>query len=234
MGGRSGPFVKLPAKPTPSPTAKPHQPTTNATPPRTHPTQRSPTRFTHPTQSNPNLSPKSKPSTPPTLNPSHPPKPPTPQTPKPGADSLAHDRLGCFNLSMQGHGEAVEFMRGFGVPMLVTGGGGYTKHNVARWVWVCFVTEREGERERESERESERALGRPPRPSSREHAARSPLLPGASSDPQPPQADRPQATNSGRPPSPAETTPQNSLAPFPPPGQVLDPRDRHPGGPPPP
>ncbi|GBF99104.1 histone deacetylase [Raphidocelis subcapitata] len=49
-----------------------------------------------------------------------------------GADSLAHDRLGCFNLSMQGHGEAVEFMRGFGVPMLVTGGGGYTKHNVAR------------------------------------------------------------------------------------------------------
>ena len=49
-----------------------------------------------------------------------------------GADSLAHDRLGCFNLSMQGHGEAVGFMKAFGVPMLVTGGGGYTKHNVAR------------------------------------------------------------------------------------------------------
>lgn len=33
---------------------------------------------------------------------------------------------------MKGHGEAVEFMKGFNVPMLVTGGGGYTKHNVAR------------------------------------------------------------------------------------------------------
>lgn len=50
----------------------------------------------------------------------------------PGADSLANDRLGCFNLSMRGHGEAVSFMKSFGVPMLVTGGGGYTKHNVAR------------------------------------------------------------------------------------------------------
>jgi len=35
---------------------------------------------------------------------------------------------------MKGHGEAVEFMKAFNVPMLVTGGGGYTKHNVARWV----------------------------------------------------------------------------------------------------
>ncbi|KAF8061327.1 HDA9 [Scenedesmus sp. PABB004] len=53
-----------------------------------------------------------------------------------GADSLANDRLGCFNLSMKGHGEAVSFMKGFGVPMLVTGGGGYTKHNVARcWTY---------------------------------------------------------------------------------------------------
>lgn len=55
-----------------------------------------------------------------------------PTSPLPGADSLAHDRLGCFNLSMKGHGEAVEFMKSFNVPMLVTGGGGYTKHNVAR------------------------------------------------------------------------------------------------------
>lgn len=53
-----------------------------------------------------------------------------------GADSLAHDRLGCFNLSMKGHGEAVAFMKQFNVPMLVTGGGGYTKHNVARcWTY---------------------------------------------------------------------------------------------------
>eukprot|EP00879_Flechtneria_rotunda_P029411 GHRR01031814.1.p1 GENE.GHRR01031814.1~~GHRR01031814.1.p1 ORF type:complete len:398 (+),score=95.05 GHRR01031814.1:808-2001(+) len=53
-----------------------------------------------------------------------------------GADSLANDRLGCFNLSTRGHGEAVAFMKTFNVPMLVTGGGGYTKHNVARcWAW---------------------------------------------------------------------------------------------------
>ncbi|KAL6744804.1 histone deacetylase [Haematococcus lacustris] len=53
-----------------------------------------------------------------------------------GADSLANDRLGCFNLSTRGHGEAVRFMKGFRVPMLVTGGGGYTKRNVARcWAY---------------------------------------------------------------------------------------------------
>ena len=35
-----------------------------------------------------------------------------------GADSLAHDRLGCFNLTIGGHGEAVAFL--------------------AKWVWgVC-------------------------------------------------------------------------------------------------
>ena len=27
-----------------------------------------------------------------------------------GADSLAHDRLGCFNLTIGGHGEAVAFL----------------------------------------------------------------------------------------------------------------------------
>ncbi len=39
-----------------------------------------------------------------------------------GADSLAADRLGCFSLSLEGHAEAVRFMKKFGVPMLVTGG----------------------------------------------------------------------------------------------------------------
>ena len=39
-----------------------------------------------------------------------------------GADSLASDRLGCFNLSLEGHRRAVEFMKAFNVPMLVTGG----------------------------------------------------------------------------------------------------------------
>jgi histone deacetylase 1/2 len=53
-----------------------------------------------------------------------------------GADSLAHDRLGCLNLSLQGHGEAVAYLQRFGLPLLVTGGGGYTKHNVARcWAY---------------------------------------------------------------------------------------------------
>jgi len=49
-----------------------------------------------------------------------------------GADSLSGDRLGCFNLSLKGHGRCVEFVQGFGVPLLVLGGGGYTIRNVAR------------------------------------------------------------------------------------------------------
>lgn len=57
-----------------------------------------------------------------------------------GADSLAHDRLGCFNLSLKGHGEAVAFIKSFNVPLLVTGGGGYTKHNVARcWTYETAI-----------------------------------------------------------------------------------------------
>lgn len=41
-----------------------------------------------------------------------------------GADSLAGDRLGCFSLTTRGHGECVRFVRDFGVPTLVVGGGG--------------------------------------------------------------------------------------------------------------
>lgn len=53
-----------------------------------------------------------------------------------GADSLAGDRLGCFNLSMRGHAQAVEFMKSFNVPVLLLGGGGYTIRNVARaWTY---------------------------------------------------------------------------------------------------
>ncbi|KRH92985.1 Histone deacetylase complex, catalytic component RPD3, partial [Pseudoloma neurophilia] len=53
-----------------------------------------------------------------------------------GADSLGEDRLGCFNLSVQGHGECVEFVKSFNKKMLVVGGGGYTLHNVARaWTY---------------------------------------------------------------------------------------------------
>ena len=39
-----------------------------------------------------------------------------------GADSLGGDKLGDFNLSIRQHAEAVEFMKSFNVPMLVTGG----------------------------------------------------------------------------------------------------------------
>lgn len=49
-----------------------------------------------------------------------------------GADSLNSDRLGCFNLSIRGHGECCRFVKSFGVPTLVLGGGGYTIKNVAR------------------------------------------------------------------------------------------------------
>uniref|UniRef100_A0A3Q2Q1Z1 Histone deacetylase 3 n=1 Tax=Fundulus heteroclitus TaxID=8078 RepID=A0A3Q2Q1Z1_FUNHE len=40
--------------------------------------------------------------------------------------------LGCFNLSIRGHGECVEFVKSFKIPLLVLGGGGYTVRNVAR------------------------------------------------------------------------------------------------------
>jgi Deacetylases, including yeast histone deacetylase and acetoin utilization protein len=39
-----------------------------------------------------------------------------------GSDSLSGDRLGCFNLSIKGHGEAVNFTKSFGVPLLLLGG----------------------------------------------------------------------------------------------------------------
>jgi len=53
-----------------------------------------------------------------------------------GADSLSHDRLGCFNLSLDGHADCIRFMKKFKVPLMVTGGGGYTKSNVARcWTY---------------------------------------------------------------------------------------------------
>ncbi|KND01146.1 uncharacterized protein SPPG_04238 [Spizellomyces punctatus DAOM BR117] len=57
-----------------------------------------------------------------------------------GADSLASDRLGCFNLSIRGHGQCVRFMKSFNVPMLCLGGGGYTVRNVARaWTYETSV-----------------------------------------------------------------------------------------------
>ena len=57
-----------------------------------------------------------------------------------GADSLSGDRLGCFNLSLKGHAECVDFVKSFNVPTLVLGGGGYTLRNVPRlWAYETAV-----------------------------------------------------------------------------------------------
>lgn len=57
-----------------------------------------------------------------------------------GADSLGEDRLGCFNLSVQGHGECVKFIKSFNKKLLILGGGGYTPNNVARaWTYETSI-----------------------------------------------------------------------------------------------
>lgn len=53
-----------------------------------------------------------------------------------GADSLAGDKLGCLNLSMEAHARSVELVRSLGRPLIVLGGGGYTVRNTARaWAY---------------------------------------------------------------------------------------------------
>jgi histone deacetylase HOS2 len=49
-----------------------------------------------------------------------------------GADSLAGDRLGRFNVQVQGHGACVAYCKSLKIPLLLVGGGGYTPRNVAR------------------------------------------------------------------------------------------------------
>ena len=49
-----------------------------------------------------------------------------------GADALVGDRIGAFSLTLEGHAEAVRFVKSFNLPMVVLGGGGYTKTTVAR------------------------------------------------------------------------------------------------------
>eukprot|EP00979_Chaetoceros_neogracilis_P012517 scaffold3341_cov270-Chaetoceros_neogracile.AAC.15 len=57
-----------------------------------------------------------------------------------GADSLSGDRLGCFNLSLKGHADCVEYVKSFNVPTLLLGGGGYTLRNVPRcWTYETAV-----------------------------------------------------------------------------------------------
>ncbi|MCD9645618.1 Histone deacetylase 6 [Datura stramonium] len=55
-----------------------------------------------------------------------------------GADSLAGDRLGFFNLSAKGHADCLRYLRSFNLPLMILGGGGYTIRNVAR-CW-CYET----------------------------------------------------------------------------------------------
>lgn len=66
-----------------------------------------------------------------------------------GTDSLSGDKLGCFNLSIKGHGECVNYIRKKGIPLLLLGGGGYTLRNIARcWTYetsVALNTEIENE-----------------------------------------------------------------------------------------
>lgn len=53
-----------------------------------------------------------------------------------GADSLCYDKLGDFNLTLKGHGQCLEFIKKYNVPVLLLGGGGYTVENVARcWTY---------------------------------------------------------------------------------------------------
>lgn len=57
-----------------------------------------------------------------------------------GSDSLAGDRIGCFNLTLKGHANCVKYVKSFGIPLLVTGGGGYTVRNVSRcWAYETAV-----------------------------------------------------------------------------------------------
>ncbi|CAD8152549.1 unnamed protein product [Paramecium pentaurelia] len=57
-----------------------------------------------------------------------------------GADSLSLDQLGALNLSIKGHGQCITYMKQFGVPLILLGGGGYTIQNVSRcWAYETGI-----------------------------------------------------------------------------------------------
>lgn len=57
-----------------------------------------------------------------------------------GADSLAKDKLGHFNMSIKGHSDCIKHMMTYSTPMILLGGGGYTIENVARcWAYETAV-----------------------------------------------------------------------------------------------
>jgi acetoin utilization deacetylase AcuC-like enzyme len=49
-----------------------------------------------------------------------------------GADSLAGDELGDFNLTSHGHGACIKKVLGLNIPVVLLGGGGYNVVNVAK------------------------------------------------------------------------------------------------------
>ncbi|XP_014674421.1 PREDICTED: LOW QUALITY PROTEIN: histone deacetylase 3-like [Priapulus caudatus] len=58
---------------------------------------------------------------------------------RPGCDGRTApvgDRLGVRSLTIRAHGDCVKYVKGFNVPIMVLGGGGYTVRNVARcWTY---------------------------------------------------------------------------------------------------
>lgn len=49
--------------------------------------------------------------------------------------------LGSFNLTLAGHGECINIIKKWGVPLMLLGGGGYTIKNVARcWAYETAVS----------------------------------------------------------------------------------------------
>ncbi|KAG0529231.1 hypothetical protein BDA96_05G080300 [Sorghum bicolor] len=57
-----------------------------------------------------------------------------------GADSLAGDWLASLGLSVRGHAKCVRIVKGYGLPLLLLGGGGYTINHVAS-CW-CYETKK--------------------------------------------------------------------------------------------
>lgn len=53
-----------------------------------------------------------------------------------GADGLAKDPLGTFNLTPSGYARCIAAIQGYKLPSLYLGGGGYHKANASR----CFTT----------------------------------------------------------------------------------------------
>ena len=57
-----------------------------------------------------------------------------------GSDSIVGDRIGGFNLTIEGHGNAFKHVLSKKIPTVCLGGGGYTAENVSRcWAYESFL-----------------------------------------------------------------------------------------------